>query len=389
MPTQKRHKTKYPGVYYIEGKAIGSNKKERIYYVMYRKNGKQVHEKAGRQFQDDMTPARAAGMRAERISGAQPSNKEKRAAEKAIKEAQAGKWTIDKFWKEYKSQKGDSNSLRIDAGRYNKYLKNKFGSKEPKELIQLDIDRLRIKLLKEKSPQTVKHILELLKRIINFGLKKGLCAGLPFKIETPVVNNIKTEDLTPEQLERLLKAIEQDRNINAQNIMKLAMFTGMRRGELFKLRWEHINFERGFIKIVDPKGGPDQIIPLNDAARGLLNSHPKKDSPFVFPGQGGGQRVTIDVAVNRIKKRAGLPKDFRPLHGLRHFFASTAASSGKVDMYVLQKLLTHKSPVMTQRYAHLRDETLKKASGVAADIITQASTKSKEEKVVNLDDHKN
>ena len=33
MPTQKRHKTKYPGVYYIDGKAIGSNKTERIYYM--------------------------------------------------------------------------------------------------------------------------------------------------------------------------------------------------------------------------------------------------------------------------------------------------------------------------------------------------------------------
>ena len=51
-----------------------------------------------------------------------------------------------------------------------------------------------------------------------------------------------------------------------------------------------------------------------------------------------------------------------PLHGLRHVFASTLASSGKVDMYTLQKLLTHKSPIMTQRYAHLRDDALKRAS---------------------------
>jgi len=48
-------------------------------------------------------------------------------------------------------------------------------------------------------------------------------------------------------------------------------------------------------------------------------------------------------------------------------FASTLASSGKVDMYQLQKLLTHKSPAMTQRYAHLRDDALQKASKVAAD----------------------
>ena len=55
MPAQKRYKTKYPGVYYINGRAAGSNKSEKIYYIVYRKNGKQIDEKAGRQFQDDMT----------------------------------------------------------------------------------------------------------------------------------------------------------------------------------------------------------------------------------------------------------------------------------------------------------------------------------------------
>ncbi|GAB6113134.1 hypothetical protein JCM14713_28920 [Desulfomicrobium salsuginis] len=65
-----------------------------------------------------------------------------------------------------------------------------------------------------------------------------------------------------------------------------------------------------------------------------------------------------------ILKWAGLPKDFRPFHGLRHVYASILASSGEVDMYTLQKLLTHKSSEMTQRYAHLRDETLQKASSI-------------------------
>jgi integrase len=66
------------------------------------------------------------------------------------------------------------------------------------------------------------------------------------------------------------------------------------------------------------------------------------------------------------------------------------ASSGKVDMYTLQKLLTHKSPIMTQRYAHLRDEALKRASDVAAEIIEtfNTSTEDKDNKVVNLHDQK-
>jgi len=49
------------------------------------------------------------------------------------------------------------------------------------------------------------------------------------------------------------------------------------------------------------------------------------------------------------------------------------ASSGEVDLYTLQKLLTHKDPRQTQRYAHLRDETLRKASEVAGAIIEEAA----------------
>jgi len=387
MPAQERHKTKYAGVYYIEGTAIGSNKKEKIYYIMYRKDGKQIHEKAGRQFVDDMTPARAAGLRSEKIEGKQASNKARREAEKAAKEKVEAKWTVDRLFKEYIKGRPDNKSSNVDKGRYEKYLKGPFGSKEPKDILPLDVDRLRIRLLKKLSPQTVKHILNLLTWIINFGVKKNLCEGISFHIQKPTVNNIKTEDLSEDQLKKLLEAIEKDSNIQIKNLMKMVLYSGMRRGELFKLKWKHIDFDRGFIHIVDPKGGPDQKIPINDEARKLLSSHSKTKSPYVFPGRGGKQRVSAQAGVNKIKKAAGLPKHFRPLHGLRHTYASMLASSGKVDMYTLQKLLTHKSPVMTQRYAHLRDEVLKRASGLAGDIITQAANGSTD-KVVDLEDRK-
>ena len=68
---------------------------------------------------------------------------------------------------------------------------------------------------------------------------------------------------------------------------------------------------------------------------------------------------------------AGLPEDFRPIHGLRHVFASALASSGQVDMYTLQKLLTHSDPKTTQRYAHLRDDALKNAADLAGKIFNE------------------
>jgi integrase len=184
------------------------------------------------------------------------------------------------------------------------------------------------------------------------------------------------------------KTIKKDSHPHAGPMMKMALFTGLRRGELFKLQWKDIDAQRGFISIRDPKPGPDQKIPLNDAASKLLEEISNTGSPYVFPGRNGGQRTNIRNQVNRIKKEAGLPKDFRPLHGLRHVYASMLASSGEVDMYVLQKLMTHKDPKMTQRYAHLRDEALKKAAGLAGSMIEQADIDSNKERVVNLEDHK-
>lgn len=370
MPKQKRFKTKYPGVYYLEGQSL-DGKPEKIFYIMYRKGGKLIEEKGGRQFQDDMTSARASSLRAEKIRGHQPSNREKRQAEQFEKEAETKRWTFGRLWEEYKRQKPNLKGIGPDENRYKNYLKSPFGDKEPKQLLPLDTDRVRLKMLKSKSPQTVKLTLALLRRIANFGAQKRLSEPLAFKIEIPTVHNEKTEDLTPGQLSKLMKAIEKDDHPQAGNLMKMALFTGMRRGELFKLQWKDIDLQRGFIYIRDPKGGPDQKIPLNDAARKLLESHSKSDSPYVFPGRHGKQRTDINHQVSSIKNEAGLPKDFRTLHGLRHVYASMLASSGKVDMYTLQKLLTHKSPLMTQRYAHLRDDALKRASGVADDIINQ------------------
>jgi integrase len=371
MPKKDRFKTNYPGVYYIESTVGQNGKAERIYYIMYRKDGKLIEEKAGRQFADDMTPARAAGIRSRRMQGKELSNKERREAKKAAESAQAARWTISRLWKEYEANRRPKG-IAQDESRYKNYIEPLFGNKEPVDILPLDIDRLRRNELEGKSPQTIKLTLALLRRIVNFGATRQLCSPLPFSIEMPSVNNVKTEDLTQEQLRSLLDAIEADDDKQVANLMKMALFTGMRRGELFKLKWGDVDFERGFITIRDPKGGPNQKIPLNDAARQLLENHPRTDSPYVFPGRKGNMRTDAKKAVNRIKKKARLPKDFRPLHGLRHVYASILASSGQVDMYTLQKLLTHKSPQMTQRYAHLRDETLRRASNLAGELINQA-----------------
>jgi integrase len=365
-----RKKTDYPGVFFREvSRALGKGS-ERVYYVVYKKAGRFYEEKAGKQYQDNMSPAKAARIRGELMEGKRLSRKKKREREKAANKAELDKWTINRLWESYVKTREPGPGFVADKARYHKHIKKPFGSKAPSEIKPLEVERLRINLSKTLAPQTVKHVLNLLTWITNYGAKNQLCEGLTFYVKKPVVNNVKTEYLTPDQMNNLLDTIENQPNYQVGNLMKVALFTGMRKGELLNLLWKDLDFERGFITIRDPKGVKDQIIPMNDAAREVLETHPRESRKYIFPGRDGGKRVTIDAAARKIKKKAGLPKDFRAIHGLRHHFASMLASSGKVDMYTLQKLLTHKSPLMTQRYAHLRDETLKQASQLMNDLVT-------------------
>jgi integrase len=358
--------------------------KEKVFYIIFKKDGKVHEEKVGRQYADDMTPARAARIRGERIEGKRLSRKQIREQREAAKKAEAARWTFNRLWREYRDRKPGLKGMVTDENRYQNHIGPLLGDREPHSLTPFDVDRLRLTLLKTRKPGTVRNVLELLRRLLNFAAKKHLCPTPAFSIEMPRVHNLKTEDLNPDQLSALLEAMEQDPNLMAANFMKMALFTGMRRGELFRLQWQDVDFERGFIHIRTPKGGQDQKIPLNAAARDLLASHPHTGSPYVFPGRGGRQRTDINKQVTRIKEAAGLPKDFRALHGLRHVYASMLASSGQVDLYTLQKLLTHKSAAMTQRYAHLRDDALRRASDLAGDLLGQA-LKGQKRQIVNLE----
>ena len=387
------YRTDFVGVYYrILKNSMG--KQEKFYYIQYYRDGKRHLEKAGGEFKDGMDADKAYVLRKAKQDGHVPPNMERRvaaaaqkeAAKEAKKAAVAARWTFDKLWEEYQKVK-DGKSIKNDNNRYLTHLKEPFGNKTPREVVPLDVDRLRINLQKEKyAADTIASVLSLFRRIASFGFKRRLCPGLNFKVELPKNLKQRTEDMTPKMMQNYIKVCREWKDPQAGNFQLFALYTGMRRGEIQKLKWTDVDFNRGFIAIRDPKGGADQRIPLNDAAKALLESHPRTSTPrpnskkgpktgdFVFLGERGGQRgiKQISEASAEIRDAAGLPKDFRPNHGLRHTFASHLASSGEVDLYTLQKLMTHKSPMMTQRYAHLRDEPLKRGSNVMSRIIKDA-----------------
>lgn len=76
MPSMKRIRTRYPGVYYIVGQSI-TGESERIYYIRYRRGKKEVEEKAGREFLNGMTPEKAVEIRAECLKGNMLPRKER------------------------------------------------------------------------------------------------------------------------------------------------------------------------------------------------------------------------------------------------------------------------------------------------------------------------
>jgi len=372
MPTMKRHPTPYPGVYFLWGRAVGSGKPEKIYYIKYRKAGRAIEEKGGRQYQDDMTPAKAAALRVRRIQG-DLSNKERREVEREIP---LQRWTVGKLFDEWQASNPHLKGLAQDRSHF-KHIES-LSDKDPQEITPLEVDHIKNEILKTKSPQTGKLALSILRRIVRWGVKKNLSQPLPFVLELPRVNNTVTEFLTPKQIIKLLQVIDSEPKNPGGAMMKVALFSGLRRGELFRLTWNDVDFRNGFVHIRNPKGGRDQVIPLNPETGNILKSQPQNDSPYIFPGINGKQRAEVRRAVNRIKRLAELPENFRPLHGLRHTYASLLASSGKVDLYTLQHLLTHKDPGTTQRYAHLRDESLKRASNLAGELVKEAIEQERE-----------
>jgi integrase len=74
--------------------------------------------------------------------------------------------------------------------------------------------------------------------------------------------------------------------------------------------------------------------------------------------------------VDKIKKAASLPVNFRPFHGLRHHFAVTLANSGKFTLDMIAEMLTHKNADFTKKkYAQFLPESMTAAGNAAAAVL--------------------
>ncbi|KWI36351.1 hypothetical protein WM04_06860 [Burkholderia ubonensis] len=143
----------------------------------------------------------------------------------------------------------------------------------------------------------------------------------------------------------------------------LSLNTGMRQGELLKLRWSNVNLDHAIATVADEtaKSGKQRHIPLNEEALSILKAWRKQSHhEIVFAGVDGAARVDVKTAWSRLLKDAGIA-NFR-WHDMRHHFASRLVMAG-VDLNTVRELLGHSDMTMTLRYAHLAPEH--KAAAVA------------------------
>ena len=358
MPKQTRRKTRHTGVFIVD---LSSG--DQTFYIRYKREGKLIEERAGRKKQG-MTSAKANKIRAERISGKTDSNVEKRKRN----QTQVRRLNLDDLWEEYLKIKRDHvKAVSTDLSRYKNHISEIFGKKFPDEIYPLDIDWFTSEMSKTRSPKTVSNILELLRRIINFGISKQLCPPISLKIRFPSVDNQRIEVLTDEQFSNLNEVWEEYPDQHIVNMHKLIAWTGMRPSESCRLKWEDIDLELGVLSKINTKSGKTVQLRLSKTVKQILESQKTllqkeapgmADSEFVFPRKDGKKREPNSWLKNvrEICNSAEIPGTFRPNYCLRDTIATTMLSNGaSVDEVGYQLGHEPGSPMM-KRYARYMTE---------------------------------
>ncbi len=298
--------------------------------------------------------------------------------------------TLGDIWEKFLEwAKEHKKTWRDDLYYYREHLEPRFAKKALEAITPFEIEKMKLEMKRGVSKRgtpfaaaTIKHQVVLLRRLFNVARKWELYEGKnPVEqVQMPKLDNQQTEFLADEETERLLEVLETWPCRDSADFVKFAMLTGLRRGEIFRLKWEDLDFDRGMITLQAPKGGKTVTLPLSDEAMAVLRNR-QITSPFVFPGKQGAMRADFKGPWERIRKAAGLPESFR-FHGLRHNFASQLVSSG-VDLAVVKELLSHKDMTTTQRYAHLKPDSVREAARKAGKLLTAPKGK---EKVLRIAD---
>jgi integrase len=274
---------------------------------------------------------------------------------------------MDKYETEHVSQKAS-------ARQYKGYIRNLRSFFKDIPLLEITPSLINDYKLKRRNdgvgPASINRELAVLRNAFNKALREwgwvrdNPVTRIPMEKEPPG----RVRYLTDEEFGKLLRACPEW----LRPIILTARHTGLRKENILSMKWNQVDLSRRVITIERTKNGERLGLPINETLLELFKKlskvryigsehvfyHPparKKSAKGTFNGR---RYYEVKTAFQNALKEAGI-KDFR-FHDLRHCFASALVQRG-ADLYEVQRLLGHKSHVMTQRYAHLAPENLRNA----------------------------
>ncbi len=215
------------------------------------------------------------------------------------------------------------------------------------------------------SPGGANQAISLLKALLNFAIRTGYLPHDAPEVTSPIRRNKRRPRgrmLTAQQLTDLGRELARvpARNRWAADAIRLILLTGCRSGEITRLKWSEVKPDR--LILTRTKTGPREQVLSRDAITLLKRLRNKRLGPCVFPSKDDQNEPATNLRIlwKPIRRRAGLPDDIR-LYDLRHSYASHSVMNGE-SVVMTGKLLGHRDPSSTERYAHLDGEFLTAAA---------------------------
>jgi len=251
-----------------------------------------------------------------------------------------------------------AKTTQADEKAYAKFLKREFTYMYLDQVTSGVISTALLKWRKQSGGRTINRRLALLSSAFDKGIHIWKwCEENPLK-HIPREKEVKrVKYFIESEFEIIFQALPEW----LKPIILFAKNTGLRLGNISRLRWIHIDLEQRFINIMDNemKNNRSLGVPMNNVAFNIINHFAQnKKGKFVFCRDNGVSYTRWGIS-QRFKKTCVKVKlsDYR-FHDLRHDFCSKLVQKG-ADLYKVMALAGHKDIASTQRYAHLRREDLR------------------------------
>jgi integrase len=298
------------------------------------------------------------------------------AAQAERRQADTLKDLANRFLEEHVAAKRKQRTGEEYQRLLEKFVLPKLGKKKLEEVTRGDIAKLHHSLAQ--TPYQANRVLAVCSALFTKAEAWGLRAdgSNPCRHVERFPEKGRERMLSGDEFARLHVALERYQGRPyVTGAIRLLLFTGCRVEEVLTLRWDDIDFDRSEIRLRDSKTGA-RIVQLSPPAIEVLADLPREaGNPHVIPGLKEGRNlVNLQKPWRAIRTAAGLD-DVR-IHDLRHSFASVAASNGQ-SLPMIGKMLGHKQPQTTARYAHLQSDPLKQATADVGIRIANAMLKVK------------